>query len=520
MKKNVQKIIYNISLVLLLALIIVPSMAQKIKEQSMPVPNDTIACVIQRANNGDMIAQNTLGLWYYTGNNVSQDFHQAAKWWSKAGEQGHEEAIANLAICYQYGYGVKTDSLMAVKLYQQAIKKGNKNILIQHDKAAREEKSIFSARLLYDCYANGIGVQYDVDKAADYLSLLAMQGSEDEQYELALFFLNAEQADKAVPYLRQLQTKGHKRAIFYYGYLLFNGIGVSQDKPKGLELMEKAEVKGVTAAAYQLGKAFLEGDGVERDATRAVNYLSKVASNNNHAQWLLAECYRKGDGIDQNYYFAAQWYAECFKGRVKEMNEMLQEDNEGPFSQYLLGLRKYYCDKDYPGALECFKKVSKDRSREGKTMAGVTLACRENPIRNLSKAIKMFTKNTKLSPAAAYYLCSLYETGTGVGKNEGKAVELLKDAADRGVAYAQCKLGDRYMKGDGVPCDLTQSVKYYLMAEAQNLLLPESAKNLAECYRQKVFLLPDLDNASKRIEELGNKKPNNNLTEMLKELRQ
>lgn len=102
---------------------------------------------------------------------------------------------------------------------------------------------------------------------------------------------------------------------------------------------------------------------------------------------------------------------------------------------------------------------------------------------------------------------------------DGVTVEYSQEAAeDKGVAYAQCKLGDRYMTGSGVEQNTTKAALLYLDAEAQNHLTPQSAKNLAECYKQKLAVLPDLQNADKRMEQLNKQKANGNLISLLRVL--
>ena len=72
------------------------------------------------------------------------------------------------------------------------------------------------------------------------------------------------------------------------------------------------------------------------------------------------------------------------------------------------------------------------------------------------------------------------------------------------------------MTGNGVPKDMTKAAQLYLAAESQNYLTPHAAKNLAECYKKKLNILPDLNNAEKRIENLSKQKANDNLISLLK----
>ena len=184
-----------------------------------------------------------------------------------------------------------------------------------------------------------------------------------------------------------------------------------------------------------------------------------------------------------------------------------------------MGLRKYYVDKDYASAIDYFTKVNKAKNPEGATMLGVCLANKDYAKRNLKKAIKTLTKACETSDVANYYLSAMYETGTGVEKDDKKALELLRVAADKGIAYAQCKLADRYMTGNGVVKDFTKAAEFYLMAEAQNYLTPLSAKYLAECYKKKLSVIPDISDADKRIEQLGKQKANNSLIRLLSKIK-
>lgn len=477
---------------------------------------DSVALIMEQASKGNDTAQNTVGLWYYLGKDtIKQDYRKALEWWARSAKQGNADAIGNMAICYQMGRGTEKDSMRAVNLYEAAIKKGNAAIIPQHEAIVKNTGSVFSSLLLHECYKKGIGVNKDPKKATEYLEKAAEGNNIDSQYAIALNYLNSKKETKALEWFKKAAKQGHIGATYYYGNLLFNGVGTEKNQKDGLKLLEIAANKDFTMANYQLGRIFYEGDGVTKDPQTAVNYLRK-AINNPNAKWLLGLCYYKGEGVNQDYYFAAQFLSDSYISHKDKFNDLLKKDNEGSFSQYLMGLRKYYVDKDLEDAAKWFTKVEKAKIVEGTTMLGVIYGNKDNKKRNEKKAVKTLTKAAETSAVANYYLSAMYESGTGVEKNEQKALELLKKAAEAGVAYAQCKLGDRYMKGNGVPKDLTKATLLYLDAEAQNHLTPSSAKNLAECYQQKVKVLPDLDDAEKRIKELNKVKANDNLISVLK----
>ena len=463
--------------------------------------------MIEKANNGDAEAQNTVAKWYYYGHgSIQKDYDKALRYWALSAKQDNVDAIAGMAMCYQFGHGTKRDSVMAMGLYKAALKKGNKKVIAMHEKAVETNGSLFSSQLLKDCYHQGIGVEKNNQKYAYYMEKIAAKGDVEEQYSLALFYLNNQQADKAATWFKKAAKQGKVGAIYYDGFLMYNGQGVAQDKQKAVKCFEQASEKGFPMADYQLGRIYFTGDGAAQDYAKAAKYLSKAAGHNiPEAQWLLAQCYIDGKGVDQNYYFAAQWLAEAFPSHQKEFESFMKTIENTTFGTYLKGLKQYYVDKNYDAAIECFKVVDKKKVAEGKTMLGVCYANKDYASRNTKKAVKLFKQVTSTSPAAAYYLSSLLETGTGTNKDEKTALELLSKAAEGGVAYAQCKLGDKYMTGEGVSRDFTKAAKLYLEAEKQGHLTPESAK-------------PDLDNAEKRIEQLNKQQNNGRLVKMLKNI--
>jgi TPR repeat protein len=408
---------------------------------------------------------------------------------------------------------------MAVNLYKAALKKGSKTIIPQHETIVKTTGSLFSSLLLKECYKDGIGTKKDIQKYVYYMEKAANKQDVTSQYELALYYLNNQQADKAVIWFKKAAKQGEVGATYYYGYLMFNGQGMVQDKKGGIKLLQSAADKDFTMAYYQLGRIYYEGDGTDQDYKKAVENLRKAAERKNYnAKWLLGLCYLNGNGVKQDYYFATQLLADAAPSHHKEFKQLLSDDKEGTFTQYLYGLKKYYIEKDYDAAISYFKKVDKAKNVAGKTMLAVCYGNKDYAKRNVKKAFKTLNKVTG-SPIVDYYLSSMLETGTGTDVDVKRALSLLTNAAENGVAYAQCKLGDKYMEGKGVTKDQSKAAKLYLQAEAQDHLTPESAKNLAECYAKKIGILPDLANAEKRIEQLKKHKQNDSLITMLRTIK-
>lgn len=80
------------------------------------------------ATKGKADAQYVVGAMYYTGNAVIQDHKQAVSWFRKAAEQGHTQAQQVLGLMYRYHMGgVPQDNVIAYMLWNLAAANGSSN---------------------------------------------------------------------------------------------------------------------------------------------------------------------------------------------------------------------------------------------------------------------------------------------------------------------------------------------------------------------------------------------------------
>ncbi|MEJ2653191.1 MAG: tetratricopeptide repeat protein, partial [Gammaproteobacteria bacterium] len=73
---------------------------------------------------GFVNAQFILGVAYYQGRGVPQDYAKARYWWTKAAAQGLAQAQFNLGIAYARGRGVAQDYVKATYRYRKAAAQG------------------------------------------------------------------------------------------------------------------------------------------------------------------------------------------------------------------------------------------------------------------------------------------------------------------------------------------------------------------------------------------------------------
>lgn len=101
---------------------------------------------------GDSNAQFNLGIIYYNGQGVKQDYQEAFKWFKLAVEQNHAGAQFNLGVTYYNGHGVKQDDQEAFKWF----------------KLAAEQNYARAQLMLGIMYTNGYGVRQNYVTAKNW----------------------------------------------------------------------------------------------------------------------------------------------------------------------------------------------------------------------------------------------------------------------------------------------------------------------------------------------------------------
>jgi len=116
------------------------------------------------ADEGNADAQTRLGLLYYRGRGVPQDYAEALRWSRKAADQGDAVAQFNLGFMYSKGRRMPQDFVETARWYRKAADQGNAD-------------AQFNLGLMYH---KGQGVPRDSVEAHMWLSLAASRASGDD----------------------------------------------------------------------------------------------------------------------------------------------------------------------------------------------------------------------------------------------------------------------------------------------------------------------------------------------------
>ena len=301
-------------------------------------------------------------------------------------KKGYAEAQLRVGDCLATGRGVLfEDEKEAVKWYRAAADLG----------LAEAQHRLFM------CYRDGIGCERNRTNAAKWCRKAAEAGLDEAMYDMGLLYLSGigvrANAKSAYKWFHRSAELGELRAIYMVGVCYRTGTGVEQDEDeaarwqnKALESWRQLANAGDVNAMLQLARL---AENEDCDKEEAAKWYRKAAENGNAtAQFKLALCYSRGEGVEEDGEVAAQW--------------MLKAAEQGAAAEAQWYMGRFYQD--------------------GK---GVEL--------NPTEAVKWFARSAKKNwPRAKHSLALCYWRGDGIQKDEAKAERLLEEAAESGNADA------------------------------------------------------------------------------------
>ena len=211
-----------------------------------------VELAVPLANLGDPAAQTLLGEIYSRGLGVARDMKEAARWYQVAATSGIAEAQFRYAMILLDGTAAKRDEAQARDLMQAAAESGLPlaeynygQMLIESspsggfaDAAGYFEKAATSGvpeaqYAMSQLYANGRGVQVDLDKARAFLHASALNGFTIAQIEYGIWLINGKggpaQMEEGFLFMKHAAELGNAIAINRVSHLYKDGIGTPPD---------------------------------------------------------------------------------------------------------------------------------------------------------------------------------------------------------------------------------------------------------------------------------------------------
>lgn len=255
--------------------------------------------LIKLAENGDVIAQKTLGKCYFFGlNGLTIDYEESVKWWTLAANSGDAAAQNNLASCYADGMGVTSDRQKALMWFEKAATQGSleaifnlgKGYLMGHTVFEKDvplgflymkeaaEKGLAEAQYwMGQLYNDGIGCESDTDESLKWLEKAAQQGhmkANTMSGELYMRHrcLNYDDVDKAISYFSKAAADGDPYAQLYLGEINLK----KGEIEKGVKWYADAAKQNEPEALFFMGLFYNMGMAVPKDHNKAVTFMEKL----------------------------------------------------------------------------------------------------------------------------------------------------------------------------------------------------------------------------------------------------
>ncbi len=183
----------------------------------------------------DPTAQFQLGVKYYAGKGIEQDYNKAFEYFKKSAEAGNVNAQYNLAVMYEDGLGTEKDINKAIKWYKKS-------------------------------------AEYENEDAKEALKEL---GNEKSYEELVIFVDDEDKKQE------EEQKEENSNELLKLGQKYYTGIGVKQDYKKAFEHFKKCAENGNAQAQCNLAKMYEKGYGVKEDFEESIKWYKKSAEKGN-----------------------------------------------------------------------------------------------------------------------------------------------------------------------------------------------------------------------------------------------
>ena len=289
--------------------------------------------------------------------------------------------------------------------------------------------------------------------------------------------------------LRKQATEGDAAAQYLLAVKYDSGQGVPRDYREALAWYSKSAEQGFAAAKNNIGVLYQLGQGVPRDFKEAIKWYRLAAQQGFAlAQYNLGLMYAEGQGVKQDYVEARLWYQQAAeqgntaaRKKLGAIAAVTAEGSEKPAPPVpVVKATPPPVNKDTP-AITKLPVAGVPKKTVGSAQAVPT------PPQNISPTLPppqhpipqkrvIAAPEVKAAPIAAETSPSAPTVTESRAKpDDGSRVIPLssandsetRQAADKGSAEAQNKLGTVYLNGSGVPQDHQEARRWYLLAAAQ-----------------------------------------------------
>jgi TPR repeat protein len=202
----------------------------------------------------------------------------------QAASFGSTNAYAGMSVQHRLGLGVEQDIEKAAELVKIGALKGSTSMRV----------------LMGIYYREGWGVPQSYGEARRWFDLAANVGNVSAFSAIGDMYKRGQLGEanptEALIHYRKAATLGQTDALNSVGMAYLNGEGVEKDTEVGMNFLSQASALGNPHAAFQLGRAFWRGNGVEKNPAQALAFFRLAAQRNNLVAYVLVGDVMKSQG--------------------------------------------------------------------------------------------------------------------------------------------------------------------------------------------------------------------------------
>lgn len=408
---------------------------------------------------------------------VTSDAEEAISHLRCAAQQGHAAAQVLLGQCYENTQGfTDPDTKAAFDLYSQAAKQQNADGLYH----------------LGRCYEYHIGTDGDRNEAFYCYKEAAMQNHPDAQCAMARFYREGYcvklNYDLAIQILEPLVEQGHIPAMLELAscvsaqYINSSGGSRPANPERAKALYERAANLGSAKAMIQLATYWSDQD--------SILWLTRAAEvGDPEGQYLLAQRYHQGKGVEKNPEEAFRWYREAAKqeyssavdnlidcysngfGTAENMNDAWAWRSQATPYSLTSAACNVFSEKACFLNDSGYNQHASRQLEQAVTTLQQRLKDRESSVACFyahwgKRAIRAIVENDDCPglALARYELADAYERGLGIDPDPMAAFQWYQKAAKLGLKRAICAIGRCYEQGIGVDADAGLAAEWYRKA--------------------------------------------------------
>ncbi|MBR1923838.1 MAG: sel1 repeat family protein [Ruminobacter sp.] len=516
--------------------------------------------VVYYANQGNVGAMYEYGMMNLSSSNKNANL--GAFWLGRAAQKGHALSQYELGLLYLKGEGVTKDDLMAVIWLGRAKEQGVYKAYCQLATVYTDRKSRFynpkkgvkllnqvkdlcpdAYLILAKIYLRDDILQYDADKAKEYLEKAKSQGVIGAYVESARLFITERKYHEALPLLKYGSAKNDSEAQYLLGsvYELFQKEHVfgNLSKDELLKTMFDTDANEYSKDGISDGDAVFSqknnslpvigNEVIFHDKESVLNSSAGKADSridDEKLQKKIIELYKKsaeGGHIDALYRLACiysdlgnkeeaeHWYKEAANKdhvealyrygcilRKKADEELLQQNEDdgiadsipGVFTIVAPGIKRYQGNslensrlhnRKYQEAFEYLSRAAAKSHTDAQYLLSQMYANGQGTRQDTSQSILWCERAANNGNMdAQMYMAELYDKGEELDLNLQKSLEWYGQASEKGNALASYRLGKMYFDGRGVLKNYNTAFSLYQKAAENGNSMAMNA--LALCY--------------------------------------